>query len=56
MEDKIELVDVYTGLDETYQVEKKTAEVWYFRYIDDEDIAKEIIDKGLTLEEYLQNK
>ena len=27
-EDKIELVDVYTGLDETYQVEKKTAEAY----------------------------
>ena len=27
-ESKIELVDVYTGLDETYQVEKKTAEAY----------------------------
>ena len=27
-EDRIELVDVYKGLDETYQVEKKTAEAY----------------------------
>ena len=27
-ESRIELVDVYTGLDETYQVEKKTAEAY----------------------------
>ena len=32
------------------------AEVWHFRYIDNPDIAKEIMDKGITLEEYLQNK
>ena len=32
------------------------AEVWHFRYIDDKEIAKEIMDNGLTLEEYLQNK
>lgn len=32
------------------------AEVWHFRYIDDPEIAKEIMDKGLTLEEYLNNK
>ena len=28
-------------------------EPWHFRYIDDSDVAKEIMDKGLTLEEYL---
>ena len=32
------------------------AEVWHFRYVDDPKIAKEIMDKGLTLEEYLENK
>ena len=32
------------------------AEVWHLRYINDSDIAKEIMDKGITLEEYLQNK
>lgn len=31
------------------------SEVWHFRYIDNEEIAKEIMDKGLTLEEYLKN-
>ena len=31
------------------------AEVWHFRYIDNPEIAKEIMDKGLTLEEYLEN-
>ena len=135
-ESRIELVDVYTGLDETYQVEKKTAEayaklrddlrendhviieldstyriaidvkivkegkiiddndemtseteifskvhaklakygfilrypkgkeditgygaeVWHFRYIDNHEVANEIMNKGLTFEEYLQEK
>ena len=32
------------------------AEVWHLRYINDPDVAKDIMDKGLTLEEYLQNK
>ncbi len=32
------------------------SEVWHFRYIDSPEIAKEIMDKGITLEEYLQNK
>ena len=32
------------------------AEVWHFRYIDSPKIAKEIMDKGITLEEYLQNE
>ncbi len=32
------------------------AEVWHFRYIDSPEIAKEIMDKGITLEEYLKNK
>ena len=32
------------------------AEVWHFRYIDSPEIAKEIMDKGLTLEEYLESK
>ena len=32
------------------------AEVWHFRYIDNSKIAKEIMDKGITFEEYLQNK
>ena len=32
------------------------AEVWHFRYIDNESIAKEIMDKGETLEEYLKDK
>ena len=31
-------------------------EPWHFRYIDSPEIAKEITDKGLTLEEYLQKK
>ena len=31
-------------------------EPWHFRYIDDAEVAKEIMDKGLTLEEYLQSK
>ena len=31
-------------------------EPWHFRYINDKDVAKEIMDKGLTLEEYLKNK
>lgn len=31
-------------------------EVWHFRYVDDKAIAKEIMDKGITLEEYLKNK
>ena len=30
------------------------AEVWHFRYIDSPEIAKEIMDKGITFEEYLQ--
>ena len=29
-------------------------EPWHFRYIDDVDVAKEIMEKGLTLEEYLK--
>lgn len=28
-------------------------EPWHFRYLDDPQVAKEITDKGLTLEEYL---
>ena len=28
-------------------------EPWHFRYINDPDLAKEIMDKGITLEEYL---
>ena len=32
------------------------AEVWHFRYIDNPKIAKEIMDKGITLEEYLESK
>ena len=32
------------------------AEVWHFRYIDNESIAKKIMDKGETLEEYLKDK
>ena len=32
------------------------SEVWHFRYVDSPEIAKEIMDKGITLEEYLQNK
>ena len=32
------------------------AEVWHFRYIDNPEIAKEIMNKGITLEEYLQKK
>ena len=39
-ESQIELVDVYTGLDETYQVEKKTAEAYAKLR---EDLAKEHI-------------
>ncbi len=31
------------------------AEVWHFRYIDNPEIAKEIMSKGITLEEYLQS-
>ena len=32
-------------------------EPWHFRYIDNPEIAKEIMDKGITLEEYLgENK
>ena len=31
-------------------------EPWHLRYIDDIEAAKEIMDKGLTFEEYLQNK
>ncbi len=30
------------------------SEVWHFRYIDNPEIAKEIMDNGLTLEEYLE--
>ena len=30
------------------------AEVWHFRYIDSPEIAKEIMDNNLTLEEYLK--
>lgn len=29
-------------------------EVWHFRYLDDPEIAKEIMDNDLTLEEYLE--
>ena len=32
------------------------SEVWHFRYVDSTKIAKEIMDKGITLEEYLSNK
>ena len=32
------------------------SEVWHFRYIDSPEIAKEIMDKGITLEEYLQGQ
>ena len=32
------------------------SEVWHFRYIDSPEIAKEIMDNNLTLEEYLKNK
>ena len=31
-------------------------EPWHFRYIQDVEVAKEIMSKGLTLEEYLENK
>ncbi len=31
-------------------------EPWHLRYIDNPEIAKEIMDKNLTLEEYLENK
>ena len=30
------------------------SEVWHFRYIDNPKIAKEIMDKGITFEEYLK--
>ena len=30
-------------------------EPWHFRYVDDIKIAKEIMEKGITLEEYLKN-
>ena len=30
------------------------AEVWHFRYIDNPEIAKEIMDNGITFEEYLE--
>jgi len=32
------------------------AEVWHFRYIDNPEIAQEIMDKGITFEEYLKEK
>ncbi|MBR1417088.1 MAG: M15 family metallopeptidase [Bacilli bacterium] len=32
------------------------SEVWHFRYIDNPSIAKEIMDKKITFEEYLQDK
>ncbi len=32
------------------------AEVWHLRYIDDPDTAQEIMDNGLTIEEYLQKQ
>lgn len=32
------------------------AEVWHFRYIDSPSIAKDIMDKGLTFEEYIKSK
>ena len=31
-------------------------EPWHFRYIDSPKIAKEIMDKNITLEEYLKEK
>ena len=31
-------------------------EPWHFRYIDDVKIAKEIMDKNITFEEYLKQK
>ena len=31
-------------------------EPWHFRYINNKDIAKEIMDSGITLEEYLNKK
>ena len=31
-------------------------EPWHFRYIDDADAAREIMEKGLTLEEYLNKQ
>ena len=31
-------------------------EPWHFRYIDSPEIAKEIMDKNITLEEYLKDK
>ena len=31
-------------------------EPWHFRYINDSKIAKEIMGKGLTFEEYLKQK
>jgi len=33
-----------------------TYEPWHFRYVGSVDIAKEIMSKGITFEEYLQNK
>ena len=33
-----------------------TYEPWHLRYIGDKDIAKEIMDKNITLEEYLEKK
>lgn len=30
-------------------------EPWHFRYIDDPEVAKEIMDQGITFEEYLDN-
>ena len=32
------------------------SEVWHFRYVDNSEIAKKIMDNNLTLEEYLKNK
>ena len=32
------------------------SEVWHFRYIDNPTIAKEIMNKGITFEEYLNSK
>ncbi len=31
-------------------------EPWHFRYVGSPEIAKEIMDKGITFEEYLENK
>ena len=33
-----------------------TYEPWHLRYIGDKNIAKEIMDKNITLEEYLEKK